>query len=127
LTIASVIIDDANRSLINKKKEANSDEANDFWKGVEHDRNAKEFEAILENLDVIKRTSENYQEENFIDSNKNNYSLRKKQRQNYNEEEMIKRQYQDRETSPSPRRQHAGNLLFDNSQESDESDTGIEP
>ncbi|CAG8542975.1 991_t:CDS:10, partial [Dentiscutata heterogama] len=141
-------LNDAKRFLINKKKEANSDEVNVFWKDVEHDRNAKEFEAILENLDmtftvertlehndyinevgqwrrqVIKRTSENYQEEKSIDSSKNDYSLRKKQRQNYNEEEMIKRQYQYRETSPSPRQQPAGNLLFDNSRESD---TGIEP
>src|SRR6266498_4192778 len=76
----------------------------------------------------MKRTSENYQEEKFNDlsqSNKNNYSLRKKQRINYNEEEMFKSQYQDRETSPSPR-QPAGNLPFDNSHESDDSDTGIE-
>ncbi|KAF0427121.1 hypothetical protein F8M41_006108 [Gigaspora margarita] len=132
-------------------KEANSDEVTDFWKGIENDRNAKEYETALKNLDmvfavertlehndyinevgqrrrqVMKRTSENYQEEKFIDSsqsNKNNYSLRKKQRVNYNEEEMIKRQYQDREISPSPH-QPAGNLPFDNSNESDDSD-GIE-
>ncbi|CAG8450152.1 18059_t:CDS:2 [Acaulospora morrowiae] len=123
-------------------KEANSDEVTDFWKGIESDRNVKEYGTALENLDmlftvertlehndyinevgqrrrqVMKRTSENYQEEKFIDSNqsnKNNYSLRKKPRVNYNEEE----------TSPSPR-QPADNLPFDNIHESDDSDTGIE-
>ena len=72
---------------------------------------------------VMKRTSENYQEK----ENKSNYSLRKKQRINYNEEEMFRRQCQDRETSPSPFRP-AGNLPlpFDNSHESDDSDTDIE-
>ncbi|CAG8506037.1 2654_t:CDS:2, partial [Acaulospora colombiana] len=131
-------------------KGASSDEVKDFWKGIESD---KRYETALKNLDmvftvertlehndyinevgqrrrqVMKRISEDYQEENFIDSNqsnKNNYSLRKKQRVNYNEEEMLKRQYQYRETSPSPR-QPAGNLPFDNSHESGDSDTGIEP
>jgi hypothetical protein len=77
---------------------------------------------------VMKRTSENYQEKEPIDSskpNESNYSLRKKQRVNYNEEEMFKRQNQDRETSPSPR-QPVDNLPFNNGHESDESDTGIE-
>src|SRR6266498_2993972 len=56
---------------------------------------------------VMKRTSENYQEEESIDSsksNQSNYSLRKRRYVNYNEEKIStgKRQHQDRETTPSP-------------------------
>ncbi|CAB4408874.1 unnamed protein product [Rhizophagus irregularis] len=43
------------------KKEINTDEVMNFWKDVEKDRNAKEYEATLENLDVeftIERTLE---------------------------------------------------------------------
>ena len=54
---------------------------------------------------VMKRTSENYQEEKFNDlsqSNKSNYSLRKKQHINYNEEEMFKSQYSQLSLSAPP-------------------------
>ncbi|CAG8707095.1 8190_t:CDS:2 [Cetraspora pellucida] len=153
-TVLGWVVDDPSCS----DQEVNTDEVKDFWRGVESDRNTKEYETFFEDLDfesIVKRTLENNgyievgqrrkqvmecaseiakkcaseinQEEEFIDSNKSNksnYSLRKRQRVNYNEKEMFKRQCQDRETSPSPR-QPAGNLLFDNSHESYDFDTGI--